>query len=118
MDTFHQQLARIAFDAAADLGLILAGEYAIRAHGLTSRPGDLDFVTRSPLPLAEVTERLAAVYRTSGFSTPIIESAPTASRLEVVDGALIAAAVPGHLQNSAQSVHRAFRAGQDQRSNS
>ena len=87
MDTFHQQLARIAFDAAADLGLMLAGGYAIRAHGLTSRPSrDLDFVTRSPLPQAEVTERLAAVYRTSGFSTHIIELAPTASRFEVVDG--------------------------------
>jgi hypothetical protein len=31
VDTFHHQLARIAFDAAADLGLILAGGYAIRA---------------------------------------------------------------------------------------
>lgn len=88
VDTFHEQLARIAFDAAADLGLILAGGYAIRAHGLTSRPSrDLDFVTRSPLPMAEVTERLATVYRTSGFSTHIIESAPTASRFEVTDGA-------------------------------
>jgi hypothetical protein len=88
VDTFHHQLARIAFDAAADLGLILAGGYAIRAHGLTSRPSrDLDFVTRSSLPLAEVTERLAAVYRTADFSTRIIESAPTASRFEVTDGA-------------------------------
>jgi hypothetical protein len=87
VDTFHQQLARIAFDAAADLGLILAGGYAIRAHGLTTRPSrDLDIVTRSPLPLAEVTERLAAVYRTSGFRANVIEVAPTTSRFEVIDG--------------------------------
>ena len=39
------------------------------------------------MPLAEVTERLAAVYRTSNFSTRIIEAAPTASRFEVTDGA-------------------------------
>lgn len=87
METFHRQLALIAFDAATDLGLVLAGGYAIRAHGLTNRPSsDLDFVTRSPLPLAEITERLAAVYRASGFSTRIIEAAPTASRFEVIDG--------------------------------
>jgi hypothetical protein len=29
VDPFHQQLARIAFDASDDLGLVLAGGYAI-----------------------------------------------------------------------------------------
>ncbi|GAA2503519.1 hypothetical protein Ahu01nite_063190 [Winogradskya humida] len=50
------------------------GKPAARAgHGLT-------------LPLADVTERLAAVYRTSGVRVHVIEVAPTASRFEVIDG--------------------------------
>lgn len=59
MDPFHQQLARIAFDASDDLGLVLAGGYAISAHQLTSRPSrDPDFATVSTLPLDVITDRL------------------------------------------------------------
>lgn len=61
MDAFHQKLARIAFDASDELGLVLAGGYAISAHHLTSRPSrDLDFATTSTLPLDVITDRLAA----------------------------------------------------------
>jgi hypothetical protein len=62
VDPFHQQLARIAFDASDDLGLVLAGGYAISAHQLTSRPSrDLDFATVSTLPLDVITDRLGDV---------------------------------------------------------
>lgn len=87
MDPFHQQLARIAFDASDDLGLVLAGGYAISAHHLTSRPSrDLDFATASALPLDVITDRLADVYRNAGFAVQIIETAPTMARFEVHDG--------------------------------
>ncbi|MFI7546287.1 nucleotidyl transferase AbiEii/AbiGii toxin family protein [Actinoplanes sp. NPDC049599] len=57
MDPFHQRLARTAFDASDDLGLVLAGGYAISAHHLTSRPSrDLDFATMSTLPLDVITD--------------------------------------------------------------
>ena len=33
MDPFHEQLARIALDAAESFGFALAGGYAVQAHG-------------------------------------------------------------------------------------
>ncbi|GAA2605440.1 nucleotidyl transferase AbiEii/AbiGii toxin family protein [Paractinoplanes durhamensis] len=87
MDPFHQQLARIAFAASEDLGLVLAGGYAISAHQLTSRPSrDLDFATVSTLPLDVITDRLSDVYRAAGYDVQVIESAPTMARFEVHDG--------------------------------
>lgn len=84
MDPFHQQLARIAFEAAEDFGLVLAGGYAISAHHLTSRPSrDLDFATVSTLPLDVITDRLAGVYRDAGYDVQVIETAPTMARFEV-----------------------------------
>jgi hypothetical protein len=89
VDLFHERLARIAFGAGEQLGLVLAGGYAISAHGLTSRPSrDLDFATSSELSLDLVTERLAAVYRAAGFVVQTIETAPTMSRIEVRDDRL------------------------------
>jgi hypothetical protein len=87
MDPFHESLARIAFAASDDLGLVLAGGYAISAHRLTSRPSrDIDFATMSTLPLAVVTDRLADVYRAAGFDVRVIEVALTMARFEVHDG--------------------------------
>lgn len=87
MDPFHQELARIAFEASDDLGLVLAGGYAISAHRLTSRPSrDLDFATASTLPLDVITDRLASVYRGAGYHVRVIETAPTMARFEVHDG--------------------------------
>jgi len=87
VDPFHQRLARIAFDTSEDLGLVLAGGYAISAHQLTSRPSrDLDFATVSTLPLDVITDHLADVYRAAGYKVQLIESAPTMARFEVHDG--------------------------------
>jgi hypothetical protein len=38
VEELHQRLARIAFAAGNDLGLMLAGGYPISAHRLTERP--------------------------------------------------------------------------------
>ncbi|MFB9695096.1 hypothetical protein ACFFRK_18750 [Amorphoplanes digitatis] len=38
MDDFDRTLAEIVFNVGDDLGLVLAGGYAISAHKLTSRP--------------------------------------------------------------------------------
>jgi hypothetical protein len=46
MDDFHQLLARIALDAAAEHGFALAGGYAVQAHGILQRPSeDIDLFT-------------------------------------------------------------------------
>ena len=87
MEDFHTELARVAFNAGDELGLVLAGGYAIRAHELTERPSrDLDFATAAAMGLDEITARLADVYRQAGYQVSIIEGTPRMARLEVADG--------------------------------
>lgn len=86
MEDFHRTLARIGFDAGDDLGLVLAGGYAISQYGLTSRPSrDVDFATASPLPLPQITDRLAEAYRATGFEVTVVESTQRMARMEVHD---------------------------------
>lgn len=87
METFHQQLVRIAFEAGGELGLVLAGGYAVSAHHLTDRPSrDLDFATASPMDLPDVATRLGAVYQRAGYRVSQVESTSRMARLEVSDG--------------------------------
>ena len=87
MDDFHRTLARIGFDAGDDLGLVLAGGYAISQYGLTSRASrDVDFATASPLALAEVTDRLAQAYRAAGYTVTVVEATSRVARMDVTDG--------------------------------
>jgi len=87
VDDFHRTLARIGFDAGDDLGLVLAGGYAISQYGLTSRPSrDVDFATASPLPLAEVTDRLAQAYRVAGYTVTVVEATARMACMDVTDG--------------------------------
>jgi Nucleotidyl transferase AbiEii toxin, Type IV TA system len=84
VDDFHRRLAQIGFAAGDDLGLVLAGGYAIAQYDLTNRPSqDVDFATASALPLPKITDRLAQAYRAAGFSVVLIESTPRMARLEV-----------------------------------
>jgi hypothetical protein len=88
MDDLHRELARIAFAAGDDLGLMLAGGYAIRAHGLTERPsGDLDLATSAGVALPSILARLAEAFRQHGFDVQLIESSPRMARLQVTRGA-------------------------------
>jgi hypothetical protein len=87
VDDLHRELARIAFAAGGDLGLMLAGGYAIRAHGLTERPsGDLDLATSASIDLRMIADRLTDAYRQSGFAEQLIESKPRMARLQVTRG--------------------------------
>ncbi|MDG4817415.1 hypothetical protein O7628_18140 [Micromonospora sp. WMMD956] len=87
MEELHRQLLRIGFDAGDDLGLVLAGGYAMCAHELVSRPSqDIDFATASTLPLSTVVSRLADAYRHAGFSAQAIEVSPRMARMLVSDG--------------------------------
>ncbi|NES26758.1 hypothetical protein GCE86_30125 [Micromonospora terminaliae] len=46
MDTLRRRLLKIGFSAGDDLGLVLAGGYAMCAHELVDRPSqDIDFAT-------------------------------------------------------------------------
>jgi hypothetical protein len=90
VEDLHRELARIAFAAGEDLGLMLAGGYAIRAHGLTERQsGDLDLATSAGLDLPTIVGRLSDALRRSGFEVQIIESKPRMARLQVTRGAAV-----------------------------
>lgn len=87
METFHQRLAMVAFGAGDELGLVLAGGYAVSAHHLIDRPSrDLDFATASPLDLPDVATRLSAAYERAGYHVSQVESTSRMARLEVGDG--------------------------------
>jgi hypothetical protein len=84
VDDFHRRLAQLGFAAGDDLGLVLAGGYAIAQYDLTNRPSqDVDFATASALPLQQIANRLAQAYQDAGFTVTLIESTPRMARLEV-----------------------------------
>jgi hypothetical protein len=86
MDQFHRRLAQIGFEAGDDLGLVLAGGYAIAQYDLTDRPSkDVDFATASALPLPQIADRLAQAYRDAGLAVALVESTPRMARVEVRD---------------------------------
>jgi len=74
MDDLHRRLLRIGFEAGHDLGLVLAGGYALAAHELVDRPSqDIDFATSTGLPLPEVAVRLGQANEDHGFSVEVME---------------------------------------------
>jgi hypothetical protein len=87
MEELHRTLMAIGFAAGDELGLVLAGGYALAAHGITDRPSqDVDFATATALPMSEVLQRLASAYREAGCRVEFIESSPRMARLRVLTG--------------------------------
>ncbi|MEU9741647.1 nucleotidyl transferase AbiEii/AbiGii toxin family protein [Micromonospora chersina] len=88
MDTLHRRLLGIGFAAGDDLGLVLAGGYAMCAHELVNRPSqDIDFATATALPLPTVVARLAEAYTAAGFAARVIEVTPRMARMLISDDA-------------------------------
>jgi hypothetical protein len=84
VDDLHRQLLEIGFGAGSDLGLVLAGGYALSAHELVDRPSrDIDFATATALPLPEVVDRLVGAYERAGFTADIVEATPRMARMIV-----------------------------------
>ncbi|MEG3632300.1 nucleotidyl transferase AbiEii/AbiGii toxin family protein [Micromonospora palythoicola] len=89
MQPLHRKLLEVGFSAGDDLGLVLAGGYAMAAHELVDRPSqDIDFATATALPLATVVDRLAGTYRSAGYQTEIIEVTPRMARMLVSDATM------------------------------
>ena len=83
MDELHRRLFQIG--ATLDLGLVLAGGYALQAHEvLDRRSQDIDFATASGAPMTEIVIVLADAYRRAGFEVEIIESVPRMARLRLL----------------------------------
>jgi predicted nucleotidyltransferase component of viral defense system len=84
MEDLHRRLLQIGFDAGPELGLVLAGGYALTAHDLLDRPSrDIDFATATSTPLPEVAERLANAYRAASYKADIVEATPRMARMVV-----------------------------------
>jgi Nucleotidyl transferase AbiEii toxin, Type IV TA system len=75
VDGDHALLLRIALPVCHAYGLALAGGYAIKAHGLVSRPSDdLDLATATTTPVQEIVTALAGAYRAAGLHAKVLDA--------------------------------------------
>ncbi len=85
MDPLHRRLAEIALKVAGgEHGLALAGGYAVRLHGMGSRPsGDVDLFTdwqrRGDFPA--VADLVIAALTNNGYTVTVEARADTFARL-------------------------------------
>ena len=87
MEELHRTLLEVGFAAGADLGLVLAGGYALTEHGLLEHASrDIDFATATTLPLPVVASRLATAYHDAGYAARIVETTARMARLLVSTG--------------------------------
>lgn len=83
---FHRRVLDVALTICDDLGLYLAGGYAVKAHGLVERPShDLDFATDSFRPLPEIVEIAADTYRQARFDAAVTRGTPRMGQIAVTD---------------------------------
>ncbi|MEV4573104.1 nucleotidyl transferase AbiEii/AbiGii toxin family protein [Nonomuraea jabiensis] len=83
---FQERLLHAVLPVCDRYGLVLAGGYAIKAHGFTNRPSkDLDFATAQETPLPEVAEGVVGAFQNAGLRASIIEVTPRMGRLMVED---------------------------------
>ncbi|NUP82961.1 MAG: hypothetical protein HOV96_36030 [Nonomuraea sp.] len=80
------RVLRALSPVSARYGLVLAGDHALRAHGLTGRPpGGLAFVTAGETPPPGVADGLAGVFAAEGLRASAVEVSPQLCRLVVED---------------------------------
>jgi Nucleotidyl transferase AbiEii toxin, Type IV TA system len=73
-DEEHALMVKIALPVCTQYGLALAGGYAVKAHGLTSRPSDdVDFATASSTSAEVIICALAAAYQDAGFEVEVLQ---------------------------------------------
>jgi hypothetical protein len=80
----HARLVEVALPVCERYGLAITGGYAMKAHGLVDRPSDdIDFATRDPAPIEEITEALAEAYRRAGCLARVIRTGGRFGHLDV-----------------------------------
>jgi hypothetical protein len=89
MEPGHRRIAEIALAAAGEYGLALAGGYAVRAHGMGTRPsGDVDLFTdwhrRADFPAA--VRVVVEALEEHGYTVVTVAAAETFVRLLVAKG--------------------------------
>ncbi|MEU4394780.1 nucleotidyl transferase AbiEii/AbiGii toxin family protein [Kribbella sp. NPDC023855] len=86
MNPLQTRLATVGLRAVADDGFVLAGGYALRAHGFGERDSDdIDLFTNvlDPELFAKAVERLSVAYRADGLDVVVARQAPLFARLVV-----------------------------------
>ncbi|GGP88937.1 nucleotidyl transferase AbiEii/AbiGii toxin family protein [Streptosporangium pseudovulgare] len=82
----QERMLRAVLPVCDRFGLVLAGGYAMNAHGLTERPSnDLDFATAAETPLPDVAGAVAGAFRDAGLDATVVEAGPRMARLVVSD---------------------------------
>jgi hypothetical protein len=89
MDDDQTEAARIALEAAADFGFVLAGGNAIAVHGIGSRPSeDIDLFTNRAEPdaFASALTAIVAALREDGWAVQVESSWATFARISATRG--------------------------------
>lgn len=88
MDHLHTRLTQLALNAAAEHGFVLAGGYAVQAHGILERfSDDVDLFTDQSDP-ARFDTAVSAVrdaYQADGLTVEVVRSGATFARLLLTD---------------------------------
>jgi len=98
MDPFHEQLARVALDAAGSFGFALAGGYAVQAHGFLDRmSADVDLFAEASAEsdIAQALDAVIAAYQREGLQVETEVRSASFARLEVRSVAESAKVEPG-----------------------
>lgn len=86
MDPFHEQIARVALDAAGSFGFALAGGYAVQAHGFLNRMSsdvDLFAEANAEFDFSEAVNAVISAYRGEGFEVQAEVLTASFARLNV-----------------------------------
>src|ERR1700753_1528729 len=86
MDPFHEQLARVALDAAGPFRFALAGGYAVQAHGFLDRmSSDVDLFAEASaeFDFSEAVNAVISVYRGEGLEVQAEGFTASFARLNV-----------------------------------
>ena len=89
MDPFHERLARVALRAAGQYGFVLAGGYAVQAHGFLDRPStdvDLFAAASASFDFAKAVGTVIAAFEQDGLSAEPEVSSASFARITVSSG--------------------------------
>ncbi|MEU3407685.1 nucleotidyl transferase AbiEii/AbiGii toxin family protein [Streptomyces sp. NPDC006670] len=82
----HRRLLAAVIDIGSPYPLVLAGGYAVQAHGLVERVSqDLDVATENPAPMADIAAGLERGLTARGWRVEVIGVDPLSARLVVTD---------------------------------
>jgi hypothetical protein len=86
MDPFHEQLARVALNAAGSFGFALAGGYAVQVHGFLSRMSsdvDLFAEANAGFDFSEAARAVVSAYEREGLQVCAEVLSDSFARLDV-----------------------------------